>query len=290
MRLINVYGPHGTSQGTPKYQFKLDWISRLRKYFDKKFSTDDDVLLCGDLNVAPHELDVWSVPAWRGKLHFTKAERDAIQEVKKWGFVDLFRQINGDEREFSGWSNFRNDFEKDRGLRIDHHVGIENGLLRRGFDDRGRHVALHVAAALRGRSVGGVARILAARVSRAHPVLVAAAERALARGIGGVGVAVLVLGLGAAPGPGSPAGGQARVGLSVIPSPREAAWCAATGVRGGRDQSEGATAPDRFPGSGVMTCTIRTHREDRAAHADSDNAAAAAAAGAVAGAGRQRMW
>jgi hypothetical protein len=42
-----------------------------------------------------------------------------------------------------------------------------------------------------------------------------------------------------------------------------------------------------FPGSGVMTCTICTHREDRAAHADSDNAAAAAA---VAGAGRQRMW
>lgn len=120
IRLVNVYGPHGTSQGTPKYQFKLDWIARLRKYFDKKFSTDEHVLLCGDLNVAPHELDVWSVPAWRGKLHFTKPERDAIQDLKKWGFVDVFRQINGDEREFSWWSNFRNDFEKDRGLRIDH--------------------------------------------------------------------------------------------------------------------------------------------------------------------------
>lgn len=120
IRVVNVYGPHGTSQGTPKYQFKLDWLGRLRKYFDKKFSTADDVVLVGDLNVAPHELDVWSVPAWRGKLHFTKAERDAIQEVKKWGFVDVFRQINGDEQEFSWWSNFRNDFEKDRGLRIDH--------------------------------------------------------------------------------------------------------------------------------------------------------------------------
>ncbi len=119
IRLVNVYGPHGTSQGTPKYQFKLDWIARLRKFFDKKYSTDENVVLCGDLNVAPHELDVWSVPAWRGKLHFTKPERDAIQDLKKWGFVDLFRQINGDEQEFSWWSNFRNDFEKDRGLRID---------------------------------------------------------------------------------------------------------------------------------------------------------------------------
>ncbi len=120
IRVVNVYGPHGTSLGTPKYQFKLDWIGRLRKYFDKKSAADENVLLCGDLNVAPHESDVWSVPAWRNKLHFTKPERDAIQDLKKWGFVDVFRQINGDEQEFSWWSNFRNDFEKDRGLRIDH--------------------------------------------------------------------------------------------------------------------------------------------------------------------------
>ncbi len=119
-RLINVYGPHGTSQGTPKYQFKLDWIKRLCTYLDKKYDTGENVVLCGDLNVAPHELDVWSVAAWRNKLHFTKPERDAIQDLKKWGFVDLFRQINGDEKEFSWWSNFRHDFEKDRGLRIDH--------------------------------------------------------------------------------------------------------------------------------------------------------------------------
>ena len=120
LRLVNVYGPHGTSQGTDKYTFKLEWIARLRRYFDVHFATHENVVLCGDLNVAPHELDVWSVPAWRNKLHFTKPERDAIQDLKKWGFVDLFRQINGDEKEFSWWSNFRNDFEKDRGLRIDH--------------------------------------------------------------------------------------------------------------------------------------------------------------------------
>jgi len=120
LRLVNVYGPHGTSQGTEKYTFKLEWIGRLRKYFDAQFKTRENVVLCGDLNVAPHELDVWSVPAWRNKLHFTKPERDAIQDLKKWGFVDLFRQINDDEKEFSWWSNFRHDFEKDRGLRIDH--------------------------------------------------------------------------------------------------------------------------------------------------------------------------
>ncbi|MEO8573599.1 MAG: exodeoxyribonuclease III [Pyrinomonadaceae bacterium] len=118
--VVNIYGPHGTSRATEKYDLKLKWLERLRKYLDKSFSRDDDVILSGDFNVAPHELDVWSVPAWRNKLHFTKPERDAIQDLKKWGFVDLFRQVNGDEKEFSWWSNFRHDFEKDRGLRIDH--------------------------------------------------------------------------------------------------------------------------------------------------------------------------
>lgn len=119
LHLVNVYGPHGTSRGTEKYDFKLNWLKRLRKYFDKNFSTDDDVILCGDLNVAPHELDVWKVSVWRDKLHFTKPERDAIQLVKKWGFVDLFRQMNGDVKEFTWWDQYFNAFERDRGLRID---------------------------------------------------------------------------------------------------------------------------------------------------------------------------
>jgi exodeoxyribonuclease III len=118
--VINIYGPHGTSRGTEKYDLKLKWLERLRKYLDKSFSRDDDVILCGDFNVAPHELDVWKVSVWRDKLHFTKAERDALQNVKKWGLVDVFRQINGDVKEFSWWDQFFNAFEKDRGLRIDH--------------------------------------------------------------------------------------------------------------------------------------------------------------------------
>ena len=119
LHLVNVYAPHGTSRGSEKYDFKLNFLERLRKYFDKNFSRDDDVILCGDLNVAPHELDVWKVSVWRDKLHFTKPERDAIQHLKKWGFIDLFRQMNGDVKEFSWWDQYFNAFERDRGLRID---------------------------------------------------------------------------------------------------------------------------------------------------------------------------
>jgi len=120
LRIVNVYVPHGTKFGSDKFTFKLDWIARLRRYFDENFQLSDYVVLCGDLNVAPHELDVWKPSLWKDKMHFTKPERDAIHDLKKWGFVDVYRQINDDEREYSWWSNFHHDFEKDRGLRIDH--------------------------------------------------------------------------------------------------------------------------------------------------------------------------
>jgi len=120
VRIVNVYVPHGTALGTDKFTFKLDWLARLKAYFDDNFDVDDDVILCGDLNVAPHELDVWKPSLWKDKTHFSRPEREAILNVKRWGFVDVFRQLNDDVKEFSWWSNFHHDFEKDRGLRIDH--------------------------------------------------------------------------------------------------------------------------------------------------------------------------
>jgi len=120
LRIVNVYVPHGTLLGSEKFVYKLKWIARLRKYFDDNFRTEDSVLLCGDLNVAPHELDVWKPSLWANKLHFTKPERDALLDLKRWGFVDLFRQMNDEVREFSWWDYFHHSFEKDRGLRIDH--------------------------------------------------------------------------------------------------------------------------------------------------------------------------
>lgn len=120
IRIVNTYIPNGTELWTDKFTFKLDWLQRLRKFFDVTCSTDGDVLLCGDFNVAPDERDVWDVKTWEGKLHFTKAERAALDYVKKWGFVDVFRQINGDAQEFSWWNYREGAFFKNHGLRIDH--------------------------------------------------------------------------------------------------------------------------------------------------------------------------
>jgi len=120
VRIVNTYIPNGTELWTEKFTFKLDWIQRLRKYFDETCDKTGDVLLCGDFNVAPEELDVWSVPAWTGKLHFSKPERAALYHLKQWGFVDVFRQINGELREFSWWDYRLLAFPRNHGLRIDH--------------------------------------------------------------------------------------------------------------------------------------------------------------------------
>ncbi len=120
IRIVNTYIPNGTELWTDKFTFKLDWLQRLRKFFDAAYDVDSDVLLCGDFNVAPDESDVWNVPFWEGKLHFTKPERAAIHQVKQWGFVDVFRQINGDEKLFSWWNYREGAFFKNQGLRIDH--------------------------------------------------------------------------------------------------------------------------------------------------------------------------
>jgi len=120
VRIVNTYIPNGTELWTDKFTFKLDWLQRLRHYFDDQCAISEDVLLCGDFNVAMEEMDVWDVPTWTGKLHFTKTERAAMFNVKQWGFTDLFRKMNGDVQEFSWWDYRAGAWQKNHGLRIDH--------------------------------------------------------------------------------------------------------------------------------------------------------------------------
>ena len=120
VHVVNTYIPNGTKLWSDKFEFKLDWLQRLRRYFDERCSSDSDVLLCGDFNVAPHEIDVWNVSRWTGKLHFSKPERAAMHHVKQWGFTDVYRHINPNLQEYSWWDFRTNAFPKNEGLRIDH--------------------------------------------------------------------------------------------------------------------------------------------------------------------------
>ncbi len=120
VRIVNTYVPNGTELGSDKFRFKLDWLQRLRLFFDDTCDDAGNVLLCGDFNIAPGETDVWNPAAYEGKLHFSRPERAAITYVKQWGLTDLFRKMNGEVQEFSWWDYRAGAWQKNHGLRIDH--------------------------------------------------------------------------------------------------------------------------------------------------------------------------
>lgn len=121
VQVISAYFPHGTKIGSDKFHWKIDWVKRLRKYFDKYYSSSDDVVMCADTNICAHEMDMWNVTFWAKRMHFTPAERESFMNLKKWGFVDIFRQFNDQPGEYTWWDTFReSSFPKNRGLRLDY--------------------------------------------------------------------------------------------------------------------------------------------------------------------------
>lgn len=120
IRIVNTYVPNGNELWSDKFKFKLDWLQTLRRYLDETCDTGKDVLLAGDFNVVMDDPDTWDPVGMAGKLHFSKPERAAMHFVKQWGFTDVFRQINGDVREFSWWDYRAGSWQRNHGLRIDH--------------------------------------------------------------------------------------------------------------------------------------------------------------------------
>src|SRR5918998_1669142 len=84
VRVVNVYIPNGAFVGSDKYRFKLEWMRRLRDFFDTLYERSEPVLLCGDFNVAPEERDVHDPELWQGRILFSKRERAALDRIKGW--------------------------------------------------------------------------------------------------------------------------------------------------------------------------------------------------------------
>lgn len=120
VRIVNVYIPNGAFVGSDKYRFKLEWMRRLRSFFDHHYKTSEQVLLCGDFNVAPEEIDVHDPASWEGHVLFSKRERAALSELKEWGFVDAFRLHTDEGGHYSWWDYRQGSFRRNAGLRIDH--------------------------------------------------------------------------------------------------------------------------------------------------------------------------
>jgi len=121
--IVNTYVPQGNSPESEKFQYKLQWFSRLRKYFDQNFKPQDPVVWTGDLNIAPEPIDVYDPERLLGHVCFHPDVHKALKEVMAWGFTDVFRKAQGADKagEYTFWDyRFRDTFKRNRGWRLDH--------------------------------------------------------------------------------------------------------------------------------------------------------------------------
>ncbi len=115
----SVYVPNGRTVGSEHYDYKLEWIGKLRRHLDLVAASDGPVAVCGDFNIAPEDRDVWDPQAFIGSTHVSKAERDALRQLEGWGLVDAFRGRYGEAGLYSYWDYRAGDFHEHRGMRID---------------------------------------------------------------------------------------------------------------------------------------------------------------------------
>jgi len=119
--IINTYVPQGASIDSSKYQYKLTWFRRLQEYFTKHLSPCEPAIWCGDMNVAPEPIDVFSPEKHLTHVCFHQDVRQAYQQTVAWGFIDVFRRLHPRRQQFTFWDYRRpSALEANRGWRIDH--------------------------------------------------------------------------------------------------------------------------------------------------------------------------
>jgi exodeoxyribonuclease-3 len=120
IRILNIYAPNGSEVGSDKYAYKLDWYRRLRNYLDSSLKPADEVLICGDFNIAPEDRDVWDPEQWRDKILFSEPEKQAFRNLIDWGLCDAMRIHHQEGGLYTWWDYRAGAFHRGWGLRIDH--------------------------------------------------------------------------------------------------------------------------------------------------------------------------
>ena len=120
IRLVCVYAPNGRSVGSPFYEAKLLWFDRLARWLGDAASPADALVLGGDLNVAPEDVDVWNPQACHGGTHVSPRERDEFRRLCRWGLTDTYRIHHPEPERYTWWDYRAGNFHKNIGMRIDH--------------------------------------------------------------------------------------------------------------------------------------------------------------------------
>lgn len=141
--IASLYAPNGNPRPGPKFDYKLAWLQRLRKRAKALFNTGHDVVLAGDFNIIPKDIDVYAPDRWREDALFHSSVREDYRELLQDGWTDALRAKHANESVYTFWKYLRKAYERDAGLRIDHLL-LSQSL-------KGRLVDCQVDRAYRGR-------------------------------------------------------------------------------------------------------------------------------------------
>jgi exodeoxyribonuclease-3 len=115
-----LYLPNGNPAPGPKFDYKLRWFERLNSHASELLRLDRPVVLAGDYNVMPTDLDVYAPERWVDDALFRPEVREAFQRLVAQGWTDALRAFHPGQRIYTFWKFFRNAYARDAGLRIDH--------------------------------------------------------------------------------------------------------------------------------------------------------------------------
>ncbi|HEY2648945.1 MAG TPA: exodeoxyribonuclease III [Puia sp.] len=132
-----LYLPNGNPYPGPKFDYKLGWFKRLKIHAKKLLAEDKPVVLTGDFNVMPTEIDVYKPERWVNDALFRIEIRDAYKELVDQGWTDAIRKLFPKEIIYTFWDYFRNAYGRNAGLRIDHFLlspQLSKKLISAGVD------------------------------------------------------------------------------------------------------------------------------------------------------------
>jgi exodeoxyribonuclease-3 len=125
-----LYAPNGNPRTSPKFAGKLAWMERFIAHAASLYDCGHPVVLAGDYNVIPTDFDVYKPESWRRDALMQPEVRDCYERVLQQGWTDCLRHLHPDQRVYTFWDYFREHWQRDAGLRIDHLL-INAALKRR---------------------------------------------------------------------------------------------------------------------------------------------------------------
>ena len=128
IKLINIYVPNGNPINTDKYLYKTKWLGKFLKSVKKTILTEKNIIIAGDFNIIPDEIDVHDHEGYLNDALFKIEIRKIFRELLNYGFKDVYRLINKTKQEYTFWDYMAGSWQKNYGLRIDHFLVSDNLL------------------------------------------------------------------------------------------------------------------------------------------------------------------